>query len=410
MSLYSTVLALFLFTLSNAHAWTEKVNSIVDPTTFAPNDLTLENYEIKTDLHYEWIANSLEWTRVDHELPVARAQVKLFLIEPGVVSYRGQLFSSHEKEVIVPIVLLEEPGNEIKVINSGTKLPIRFKSTNAFVKRATLDPSCSSFAVSLDEVKLDASWAVVHCHAVHTQEEAGHDLRVELKILWEQADIVPTEINHRRVDLADPVVIPLSIDSTSGSMLISRGSQSFVLKTNLPNRFNALAFGAGLGPYSTSEIIRPFVTLYGSYYVNESLKFVSFSALPLGSPLRIDQGFYAVVEQIKGLDERLSVNLLLGAHFINFEKDGFSYTDFSAPQGVEFQFRDFLKPRRSASLGGFFYPEINGTSYINSWIRYGWPGAFLEFNYIRWKEPTSTTPFTAASYGISYGFPLFRAL
>ena len=58
MSLYSFVLTLLLFFAAPAHAWIEKAISVVDPTTFAPNDLALENFELKTTQPYEWVKGS----------------------------------------------------------------------------------------------------------------------------------------------------------------------------------------------------------------------------------------------------------------------------------------------------------------------------------------------------------------
>ena len=69
-----------------------------------------------------------------------------------------------------------------------------------------------------------------------------------------------------------------------------------------------------------------------------------------------DFGVYMLIEQLKTLDDRLTVNLLLGAHLLMFRANDKYFVRFSAPQGVEVGFQDFLKKNYKLGIGGFFYP------------------------------------------------------
>ena len=144
--------------------------------------------------------------------------------------------------------------------------------------------------------------------------------------------------------------------------------------------------------------------------LNESLKVASFWAFPVDKKFQTDVGFYLIAEQFRGVDERLSMNLLLGAHMLQFQGNDRNHYSFSAPQGVEFVVRDCFAKRKNLSLGGFFYPTISGRSYINTWIRWGSGSLFYELNGISWTEQFEGTQVNSKSVGLSIGFPLFRAL
>jgi hypothetical protein len=134
-----------------------------------------------------------------------------------------------------------------------------------------------------------------------------------------------------------------------------------------------------------------------------------FSAFPIRKSPEVDTGVYVIVEQFRGIDERVTLNLLLGAHALSFRHQGEYLNRMSAPQGVEMSFRDCLLRTQNLTLGGFFYPRIEGRSYVNTWIRYGNSKFFTEFNFINWQEPVTNGSFSVKSAGLSIGFPLFRA-
>ena len=113
------------------------------------------------------------------------------------------------------------------------------------------------------------------------------------------------------------------------------------------------------------------------------------------------------------LDRQFALNIMLGAHALIFPLSG-TQVKIGAPQGIELIYRDLFARGMSASAGGFFYPEIAGKTYINSWIRYGSPSFFGEFNFILWRESvigeTQTYKVTSKSVGLTFGFPVFQFL
>ena len=109
-----------------------------------------------------------------------------------------------------------------------------------------------------------------------------------------------------------------------------------------------------------------------------------------------------------GLDERLVFSILLGFHLVSFSSPIGTQHRLGAPQGVEVVWRDALGRRNNASVGGFFYPPINGKTYYNSWLRIGGPSVFGEINYLYWTELSGDGGHASSrSLGISIGAPLF---
>ena len=152
------------------------------------------------------------------------------------------------------------------------------------------------------------------------------------------------------------------------------------------------------------------LTLYGSYFITESLRLVSFGAMTLDSHLTTDLGVYINTEYLKFLDRRVVINLLLGAHAIGFSTLGQYYLRIGVPQGVEILFFDFLKKGYNLNTGFFIYPLISGVSYYNVWLRWGSGSLFGEFNYISWDQPVNDQAFHSDSAGISVGIPIARFL
>jgi hypothetical protein len=140
--------------------------------------------------------------------------------------------------------------------------------------------------------------------------------------------------------------------------------------------------------------------------MTETVRAVAFNATAIHSSFFTDQGFYLLIEQFRVLDQRFSLNLLLGAHAIAFAREKNVYARFGAPQGVEMVYRDFISRYYNLSMGGFVYPPIQGKSYYNLWLRWGTRGLFGEINYLAWREPFGSESLTTSSVGISLGFPL----
>jgi hypothetical protein len=336
--------------------------------------------------------------------------VRLTLPLEGVVKYQNHLYISHNKSVELPVLLLDQPGNEIYIESSRETIPIRFSGTSDFKERVTLDSSCSGFGISVSKITMPTAWATVSCKPVHFGDAQGETMKLELEILWQGYSEINPIIANSSAKLVDPILVPLTLDSTSSETSIQRGVDTFTIKSFIPARFRHLSVSAGIGPYVHNDVIRPFFTVYAGYYASEAIKLAAFSAIPIGDSPHLDQGLYLITEQARGLNDRLTINLLLGAHFLEFDSGNKSYFTFSAPQGIEMSFKDFLAKKNNITLGSFYYPDINGTSYVNIWFRYGWSSGFLELNYIRWKEQTDTSSYSAKSFGISYGLPLFKAL
>jgi hypothetical protein len=406
-SVFAASFLLVLVCSAKSFAWTEKALILNDTHAFRPNDLSLENAKLETNLKYEWVPGSLEWVRLDHEVTVPLARVKLYLLKDQNVRYRGRTYVSNHKTVELLVTLLQEADNKIELTDPAQSIPIRFQSTTNFQSRVVLDATCTNFAVSLAKVDMPNAWAIVFCRANHPVSLLGNSFQLELKVLWQAEGASP--LNKANALPGDSILSDLVLTTQNSEEKIAHGKDSFTLKTQVPERFHPLAVGAGLGPYLHNDVLRPLLSFYAGFTLNEQNRIASFSAVPIGDSPHLDQGFYFITEQARALDDRASFFLLLGAHFVQFDTGGKSYFAFSAPQGAEVQFREFLGKQNTVTFGAFYYPEINGTSYINSWARFGWGSGFVELNAIRWKEAIDSGSYSAKSFGLSYGVPLFKA-
>jgi hypothetical protein len=407
-SIFSACFLLLLASSTKSFAWTEKALVLNDSHAFRPNDLSLENAKLETNLKYEWVPGSLEWVRLDHEVTVPLARVKLYLLKDQNVTYRGRTYVSNHKTVELLVTLLQEADNTIELTDPVQSIPIRFHNTKNLQSRVVLDSTCTNFAVSVAKVDMPNSWAIVFCHADHPVSLLGNSFQLELKVLWQAEGA--SSLNRVNALPGDSILSDLVLTSQNSETKMVHVKNSFTIKTQIPERFHPLAVGAGVGPYLHNDVLRPLFSFYAGYALNEQNRIASFSAVPIGDSPHLDQGFYFITEQARALDDRASVFLLLGAHFVEFNTGGKGYFAFSAPQGVEVQFREFPAKRNAVTFGAFYYPEINGTSYINGWARFGWGSGFVELNYIRWKESIDSGSYSAKSFGLSYGVPLFKAL
>ena len=398
----------FLFLSLKVSAWTERTLDSTDPFVFTPNHLGLDQYFLDTALPWSWVPQSFEWVRIDHRFLVPRARVKIKVPPLTPVTYRGQLFTTPNPEIEIPVALSQERGNEIEILHQ--KIPIRFKVTHPIQPALMIDASCSSTPIKFRNLKLEHSWVGVYCNMIHPKKGNGYGLRMDMHIYWESEERTTAKLNQTELSTTDGMTYSIALNSDSREIRLENGADSFEIVPKIPEVFHPLSMSIGLGPYVNQSQWRPFATLYTSYYFNEQMKVASFIALPLKSNTETDLGLYVIVEQFRGLDERLSLNLLLGAHGLSFTSQGSHHFALSVPQGVELNFKNFLQPNQSLMFGGFFYPLISDRSYVNTWIRYGNGSFFLEFNYINWKEPVANGSFESKSMGFSVGFPLFKAL
>lgn len=407
-----------------AHAWTEESLKINDPFSFTPNDLSLRSFKLEGPVLWEWVPNSFEWTRVGKRFLIPRAKVRLTVPVTARVTYQKQVYIPNaEGKVEVAVVLSQERTgaagrNEIFVEDFATKQMSRaeivFKS-QGLESPVSFDANCSPYRLDkmLSDVQLSRSWIYVYCRPVHPSGENGYDLKLDLDIYWEMEGSPETaQVNGRPVVFEDAVTTSVVLDARTPKLSFRRGpgeGDHFDLEAHLPERFHPLGVSLGIGPYSHQNVLRAFTTVYASWFFNEQLKVAMFGAFPVRQSPEIDVGLYLVAEQARFIDDRILVNLLLGFHTLSYVPNGQRVSASSAPQGIEIIFRDCFFKRQNLMVGGFFYPDIKDRFYVNTWLRYG-GSIFAEINFINWQEPVASGgTFSAKSFGLSIGFPLFRA-
>lgn len=405
------VLLLVLPFLAEAQTPAKSALEISDQFVFAPNNLSLDQFTLDTGLKWEWVPGSFEWIRVAHKFQIPRARVRIPVPAGTVVRYQDRLFAAASDSIEVPVVLTGEKGNELG-IGSEKPAKIRFKGSERIDTPLVLDSSCSQIPIRIEGAPLRHSWVHLYCHAVHPARESGYGNRIDVDFRWETEGREETlRVNGVEVPSADGITHSISLTPEIQNYHLEKGKDSFDLKVPVAEKFHSAWISMGIGPYSHRDVVRAFPTFYIGYYFSESMRLASFSAIPIKPNPEIDSGVYLVSEQFRGLDERLHLSLLLGAHVLSFTPASGKRTSvMSAPQGVEMGFRDFLLRKQNLTFGSFFYPKIADRSYINTWIRYGNSRLFFEFNFIQWQEPTDFGPFQTKSMGLSVGFPLVRFL
>ena len=342
---------------------------IFNPTV----DLTEQDFQVggkPTD----WIKDSLQWVRVSN--------------------------GKDESGILVPRARYRENGQEFEVALTGVdnQTTVRLNPRPELKTHHYFDSSCSPFNLRLKNEQIQHSWVMVTCHRVNNSGTLGTKPVVLITVLWEGEKTS----SFQQIDF----------DSEHPVHSFQNGQDSFELQASVAPVFHNLGVSFGIGPYSSNNSFGnknvAFATLYASYYFNDALKMAAFGALPIRARPELDFGTYLVMEQFRGVDERISLNLLLGAHLLSYVSpiDGQRVNAMSGPQGVELTFRDLFFDRANFVIGGFFYPELNQRSYVNTWVRYGFGPYFAELNFIEWKEPTPY--FYSKSFGLSVGFPLFR--
>lgn len=334
-----------------------------------------ENDFVLADPNLKWVPESFQWGRVGNGKD-----------EAGILIPRARAIDSNGKQVEVALTQIDNP------------IKIKFKPRAELKTHYYFDSSCSPFNLKINDAKLEHSWVMVSCHRINNGTTGLADKPVVLAtVIWEnEAGGTLTQIN-------------LESDHPKQKFTNAGSADSFELEASVAPLFHHLGLSAGVGPYSSRNVVKPFVTIYGSYFFNDALKIATFAALPIRPSPEIDWGGYLVMEQFRGVDERISLNLLLGAHLLSYVSGTGERTNaISGPQGIELIFRDLFCKNMNFMFGGFFYPKINERSYLNAWVRYGTNSVFAELNFIEWQEPNPY--FYSKSFGLSIGFPLFRAL
>ena len=419
------------------------------PLAFALEGMTLEDFELK------WVKNSiagatakfasesLEWVRVYDlfVIPRARLGIKIPQIQQGVVTYfnKNQVFAPLSNEAPnsgssseIPIALFSSELNRIRVVvqrdgkTIEDELVIRFspKRSKQPVTRNYIDSSCSPYKidVKLDESKVQrqaSSWSYTTCRMVYTHAAIGRVPNLEIFILWDQGSQelllngLPTHSNSDSI-------WSFSNRTKPGQFTLQSKTQGALQIGYRVNETLNLAFlGVGIGPYQYEFDVQklntrswaPVVTLYGSYFISDSIRLIGFNASAVNSNYFSDTGFYVNTESFRAFDRRVSFSLMLGAHAILFKTSAGNELKWGVPQGAEIIFRDLFKRGYNGSAGAFLLPKINGKSYTNAWVRWGNPSLFGEFNFISWEEPLEKDIGARAfsrSIGFCVGFPIAR--
>lgn len=408
------------------------------PFTFIPADFEAADYAVEWQggsaipgVSLKLGSRSLEWVRVSglFDLPRAELLVEADDVETGTIEYLGftqaMVIRGKEASAKVPVAMIsgEKVPVTVRIKRAGKlierKAEIRFRPRQEHRGRAVFDPTCSPYRLRVETVGAQAAgasddWIYVGCRLVYMQGAEYPRASFEAYVFWDNVGQT-IEVNGVPTEASSVSVWPLRLRHSPGQVrLRSKTGREVILHYSVPDRTRAASLGIGIGPYNysfnglgkSSNTIAPLVTWYGSYFLDEARRFVAFSAMPIHKDFYAELGLYFWNQQIRTFDDRFSMNVLLGAHVTGFRGKGKTYVKFGGPQGIELTFRDFLKRRHNVTFGGFFFPRINNQAYYNSWLRWGVPERFFEFNYLAWLEPADKELVYVRSFGICVGFPL----
>lgn len=383
------------------------------------------------------VPESIQWVRTQEVLVLARARlhVKVKGSAAGVIRNAGasQIFDQQKDwaHAEIPVALISGVPTEITLRRAGETVEtkgsfsLKFHSSKPAEDRVHIDASCSPYQVRADSIALTSnSWAFVGCRLVYTEGTEHLIPSLEMFVYWDGVG-QSVLLNGVAVPSTLPGVWPLRLRSEPGFAKLENSAngekQALLLSYRLRPELHLGSFGLGIGPYnyrySTAtgkenvNSAAAVLTLYGSVFFNHYMRSVLFSILPIHSKIFNDTGIYLMIEQARILDNRMSINFLLGGHGILFPYDGANYFRFSFPQGIEVVFRDLPFRRNNLMFGAFAYPFAGERSYYNIWVRWGMGPYFGEVNYIKWDEIVrSGTLVGAEMWGLSFGMPLMEFL
>jgi hypothetical protein len=351
------------------------------------------------NLQIEIIPDSIQWVRVNRlTLPRVKIRVSSPYEKEGSLSGFGHSYTLEKKGLYleIPAVSHADAAYEWTIPGVGTG-KFWVKITRGFSK--SIDSNCQS--IRLEHGKLpETGFLSIGCTRVLTRSSQGTVPFYEVEVV---SSLDESGRSYRSTQL----------NAFNPSLEVG----DLKIQSTVPNRFRFFSVGAGIGPYlysvSESGLTErnwiPIPTLYASYFLRDSLRIVSFGSVAPHRKGNADIGLYSWIEQFRGIDDHLSVILLIGARSLVFRTDGVLHTRFTIPQGLELIWREFLIPRYSLHVGGFLYPKNDGRSYTNTWIRFGKSSVFGEVNYIHWRENLSNDrSVDNKSVGLSIGFPLFQ--
>ncbi len=406
------------------------------PFVFAPNDFEASDFEV------QWLGapipgveislgkESLQWVRtIDFLLlPRGRLLVKANDIEGGKVFNKGftQAFALKAREGFaeLPVALISGEKNPIHILIKRSQkdfagtVVIRFRpQKNSSEPLVFTDHSCSPFKVKLMSGSLAPNqWVNIGCRLVYVYGQEHRTSSLEMFVYWDNFS-EKVLVDGVETEPTSTSLWALRLRSSPGEVVLKSGNSEIKLQYRIAEKLHYSNWGMGIGPYlytfesedkNTHDTLVPYLTFYQSFFITEAMRVVGFGAMPVHSAFYSDLGIYLNSEYLKILDQRLLINIMLGAHVIGFKTLGETHFILGGPQGIEMTFRDFFKKSYNFSLGAFIYPPSSGKLYYNAWVRLGSSGFFGEFNYIAWQEVLPQGRIYSRSIGLSVGFPLFR--
>lgn len=408
------------------------------PFSFSPTDFEAADFSLQwkgtpiEGVQFRLAKKSLEWVRVAEIFVIPRGRMLLEATGVDRAQLRNAGFAQNlalnQKTGVasgsMPVALISGDRNliDLTVVRSGKtqtgQIEVRFKPTHSRHQRVLVDTTCSPYAIDVQSARLkEDQWVFLGCRKVHGFGERHPTATLELYTLWDNAS-QNVLIDGIATPSASDSLWQLRLHSRPGKVRFASEESEFEVSYRIPERVRIASLGMGLGPYlyryeggvEQVDTTIPILTLYGSYFINETMRMVVFDAISFHRSYYSDLGVYLMLEQVRTWDKRLSFRFLLGAHGIAFRYGSSTYTRLNAPQGFELMLFDFLGRTRNLSLGGFLQPDLGHRSYYNLWVRWGSPAFFAEVNYISWSFELYDNTLKNRSFGISLGWPLFNFL
>ncbi len=412
----------------------EGVNSDQRPFSDG-NSVGIEDYAL------EWVGTPIEnvtfqftapveWVRVLGRTAIPRARIFLSALEAqsASVSYGGKVTSLHSAPKglsgSVWLLLLSDPAHtaEIQVLRGSRVLKGIFRVVHVpsaiGPTKVITDTTCNPPA--LDAFVNDVgkrNWMYVICQYEHGPDEHGVNTSLLLNIVWPNVG-QRIEINGIPVDSQALSFWQVRVASTETHVVLKHATTTVDLKYKIPPHWYSAFIAFGVGPYlykfddgiNPFSALYPVPTIYGVYRLSDSKRLALFDMTTIAKKSVSDFGFYYVFDSLHAMDNRFTMNLMLGAHGLGF---GFKHLVYIQPdfaQGAEFLFSDFLMKNKNISIGAFLYPKINGQYYYNFWLRWGEAQWFLELNYIAWQRYTQEMLHNFEAVGFSVGVPIVSFL
>ncbi len=328
-------------------------------------------------------------------------------------SYKGKSYFPHhvsQRDVaIIDYSLFELDKIEIfkNGISSGS-LSLKIKADQRASKTVLEDYSCSGYDVEV--YGFEGEYLSLGCEII--RETIDGEVIPSLKLHWITSDFrtIDKETGPHFINFLSGRKALITVENEEGL------KKEILFKVNFPERIHKLNTALGLGPYvykndygelSSEKKTFPSFMFYGNYYLNNIHSFKFFNALVMRESVFNHAGLYIGSEIGKFYDDRLVFNTLLGLQALSYrfdnQEDGL-FSQIIYPQGLEIvMHHPWDLENYKFSIGGFLSPQPDIT-YQNFWFRFGGK-VFLEFNYINWQYEKRA----ASMYGLSIGFPFFKA-